>query len=48
MSNLGIAGFDLYRTCVKPIPYSTIEPNAKYEPKRSQKIKNKRKGKKRK
>ncbi len=47
MSNLGIAGFDMYRTSVNPPLYSN-EPNAKYQPKRSQKIKNKRKGKKRK
>lgn len=47
MSNLGIAGFEQYHPYV-PLPLS-IEPNAKYIPKRSQKIKNKRKkGKKRK
>jgi hypothetical protein len=46
MSNLGIAGFEAYHPYV-PLPLS-IEPNAKYQPKRSQKIKNKRKGKKRK
>ena len=46
MSNLGIAGFEQYHPIV-PLP-SSIEPNAKYQPKRSQKIKNKRKAKKRK
>lgn len=47
MSNLGIAGFEQYHDYYKALPFS-IEPNAKYQPKRSQKIKNKRKGKKRK
>ena len=46
MSAFGKAGFDQYHPCV-PLPLSK-EPNAKYQPKRSQKIKNKRKGKKRK
>lgn len=46
MSNIGIAGFEQYHPCV-PLPLS-IEPNARYQPKRSKKIKNKRKGKKRK
>lgn len=49
MSNFGIAGFDMYRPYyVNASMLNTIEPNAKYQPKRSQKIKNKRKGKKRK
>ena len=44
MSNLGIAGFEQYHPYV-PLPLS-IEPNAKYQPKRSKKLKNKkRKGK---
>ena len=46
MSNFGIAGFEQYHPYV-PLPIS-IDPNAKYTPKRSQKIKNKKKGKKRK
>ena len=46
MSAFGMAGFKQYHPYV-PLPTS-IEPNAKYQPKRSQKIKNKRKGKKRK
>ena len=46
MSAFGKAGFEQYHPYV-PLPLS-IEPNAKYQPKRSQKIKNKRKGKKRK
>ena len=44
MSNLGIAGFEQYHPYV-PLPLS-IEPNAKYQPKRSKRLKNKkRKGK---
>ena len=46
MSNLGIAGFKQYHPTVA-LPL-LIEPNAKYQPKRSSKIKKKRKGKKRK
>ena len=49
MSAFGMAGFNPNEYAVGNKPYSTIEPNAKYQPKRSQKIKNKRKkGKKRK
>lgn len=47
MSNLGIAGFEKFHAYDNTLP-TTIEPNAKYKPKRSQKIKNKKKGKKRK
>ena len=48
MSNLGIAGFEKFHAYDDITLPTTIEPNAKYQPKRSQKIKNKRKGKKRK
>ena len=47
MSNLGIAGFDKFHAYDNITLPPTIEPSAKYQPKRSQKIKNKRKGKKR-
>ena len=49
MSNLGIAGFEKFHAYDNIMLPPSIEPNAKYQPKRSQKIKNKRKkGKKRK
>lgn len=48
MSGFGMAGFNPNEYAVGNKPYTTIEPNAKYQPKRSQKIKNKKKGKKRK
>ena len=48
MSNLGMAGFERFHEYYNNILPPSIEPNAKYQPKRSQKIKNKRKGKKRK
>lgn len=48
MSNLGIAGFEQFHAYDNIILPTTIEPNAKYQPKRSQTIKNKKKGKKRK
>lgn len=46
MSNLGMAGFEQFHTYDNITLPPSIEPNAKYQPKRSQKIKNKRKGKK--
>ena len=48
MSAFGMAGFNPNEYAVGNEPYPTIKPNAKYQPKRSQKIKKKRKGKKRK
>lgn len=48
MSNLGMAGFERFHEYYNNILPPSIEPNAKYQPKRSQKLKNKRKGKKRK
>ena len=48
MSNLGIAGFEQFHAYENLTLPTTIEANAKYQPKRSRKIKNKKKGKKRK
>lgn len=48
MSNLGIAGFDKFHTYDNITLPTSIEPNGKYQPKRSQIIKKKRKGRKRK
>lgn len=47
MSNFGKAGFEQYHEYYKNLPF-VLEPNAKYQPKRSQKIKNKKKGRRRK
>ena len=43
MSNLEIAGFEKFHAYDNITLPTSIEPNARYQPKRSQKIKNKRK-----
>lgn len=43
MSNLGIAGFDLFRTCSYPGTLYSDKSSAKYKPMQSQKLKNKKK-----
>ena len=42
MSNLGIAGFDLFYTRSYPGTLYSSNSSAKYNPKRSQKLKNKK------